>query len=129
MIVDTSVIVSILRQEPDWFELQSKLGESASTSMSAASLLEAGIVIAKGELDDFKAQLGELLSDNDVKIEPFTQSQAELAIAAYHEFGKGSGHPAKLNFGDCMTYALAKERGEPLLFKGKDFAQTDLVAA
>jgi ribonuclease VapC len=129
MIVDTSVIISILRQEPDWLEFQTKLGESASTSLSAASLLEAGIVVSRGKLDDFKAQLGELISDNDISIEPFTRSQAERAILAYHQFGKGSGHPAQLNFGDCFAYALAKESGEPLLFKGNDFTQTDIVAA
>jgi ribonuclease VapC len=129
MIIDTSVIISILRQEPDWLEFQRKMGESTSTSMSAASLLEAGIVVARSELDDFKAQLSELLSDNDVLVEPFTRSQAELAILAYHQFGKGSGHPAKLNFGDCMTYALAKETGKPLLFKGDDFTKTDIIPA
>jgi ribonuclease VapC len=129
VIIDTSIIVSILRQEDDWLAFQIKLAESPKTIMSAASLLETGIVVAKGELEDFKAQLGIFLSDNDVSVEPFTRSQAELAIRAYGEFGKGSGHPARLNFGDCMTYALAKETGEPLLFKGNDFSQTDLTPA
>ena len=78
MIIDTSVIVSILRQEDDWLDFQIKLAESPKTMMSAASLLETGIVVAKGETDDFKAQLGIFLADNDVSIEPFTRSLAVI---------------------------------------------------
>lgn len=63
----------------------------------------------------------------EIQIEPVTEAQARIAREAYRDFGKGSGHPAGLNFGDCFAYALAKEAGEPLLFKGKDFIHTDLA--
>jgi ribonuclease VapC len=65
----------------------------------------------------------------ELLIEPVTESQARIAREAYHDFGKGSGHPAALNFGDCFAYALAKSAGEPLLFKGDDFTRTDLASA
>jgi len=84
--------------------------------------LPAAIRIASRRFD-------ELLRKAAVAIEPVTQAQAEVARAAYRDFGKGSGHPAKLNFGDCFAYALAKGTGGPLLFKGSDFGHTDVVPA
>jgi ribonuclease VapC len=77
--------------------------------------------IATRKFDDF-------IREANISIEPVTEVQARIARAAYRDFGKGSGHPARLNFGDCFAYALAKESGEPLLFKGGDFAHTDIVA-
>ena len=71
----------------------------------------------------------ELIEAAQIATEPVTEAQARLARQAYRDFGKASGHPAKLNFGDCFSYALAKSRGEPLLFKGQDFAQTDVKSA
>ncbi len=70
-----------------------------------------------------------LISDHAVEVIPFTPAQQALAADAHRTYGKGSGHAAKLNFGDCFSYALAKETGEPLLFKGDDFAQTDIACA
>jgi ribonuclease VapC len=64
-----------------------------------------------------------------IAIEPVTERQARIAREAYRDFGKGSGHPARLNFGDCFAYALAKDKNEPLLFKGTDFAETDVASA
>jgi len=64
-----------------------------------------------------------------IKVEPVTKRHAEMARQAFRDFGRGSGHPAGLNFGDCFSYALAKQRGEPLLFKGNDFSQTDVLVA
>lgn len=74
-------------------------------------------------------RLDDLLDQFDIVIEPVTEAQARLARRAYRDFGKGSGHPAQLNSGDCFAYALAAERGEPLLFKGHDFSRTDIRAA
>ena len=74
-------------------------------------------------------RLDELLALYAVRVEPFTAEHAALARAAYRDYGRGSGHPAKLNLGDCSSYALARATGEPLLFKGDDFSETDLVAA
>jgi ribonuclease VapC len=74
-------------------------------------------------------RMDEMLEEADIVIEPVTETQARLARAAYRNFGKGTGHPARLNFGDCFSYALAKEMREPLLFKGGDFGQTDVKVA
>ncbi len=76
-----------------------------------------------------RATLNEMLHLFSIKIEPVTEQQAYLALDAYDRFGKGTGHPAGLNYGDCFSYALAKQTGEPLLFKGDDFTRTDLEAA
>jgi ribonuclease VapC len=78
--------------------------------------------IATRRFDDF-------IREANISIEPVTEFQAQIARDVYRDFGKGSGHPAKLNFGDCFAYALAKESGETLLFKGSDFSHTDIVAA
>ena len=75
------------------------------------------------------AGLDDLIEEAKISIEPVTETQAKLARQAYRDYGKGSGHPAGLNFGDCFTYALAREKRELLLFKGDDFAHTDLRAA
>jgi len=71
----------------------------------------------------------EFFKEANISVEPVTLEQARLAREAYRDFGKGSGHPAKLNFGDCFAYALAKATGEPLLFKGDDFIHTDISSA
>jgi ribonuclease VapC len=71
----------------------------------------------------------ELIEAAQIAIEPVTEAQARIARQAYRDFGKTSGHPAKLNFGDCFSYALAKSKGEPLLFKGQDFSRTDVKSA
>lgn len=99
---------------------------AATIRMSAASYVELAVVVdgrrdpvASGSIDD-------LLRIYHIHIEPFTASQSRLARIAYQTFGKGSGHAARLNFGDCFSYALARDLGEPLLFKGRDFSQTDI---
>ncbi len=95
--------------------------------MSAANYLEAGIVIDGGRDAVASSRLDIILERLSVEIVPVTQSQAKIARQAYRDFGKASGHPAKLNFGDCFAYALATERGEPLLYKGDDFAHAGLA--
>jgi ribonuclease VapC len=100
--------------------------------ISAASVLEAAIVMirrsGRAVATEALARLHELLDQLGLEIEPVSAAQVRIAEAAYLSFGKGL-HPAGLNFGDCFAYALAKETGEPLLFKGDDFARTDLVRA
>ncbi len=130
MIVDTSVLISILRQEPDAPDYLRALVEGRSSlTISAANLLEAGIVINRANDDQLLEQLGDLLSNFGIEVEGFNEAQAWIAIEAHRKYGKGSGHPAQLNFGDCFAYALAKDRREPLLFKGADFSQTDIALA
>ena len=128
MIVDTSAIIAILRDEPDARELASALESADVRRVSAATYLEAGIVtdgnsntLLSNLLDAF---LGRLL----ICIEPVTAEQARLAREAYRDYGKGR-HRAGLNLGDCFAYALAKDKGEPLLFKGDDFRKTDVEVA
>lgn len=129
MIVDTSALIAILRDEPDAEAYAVALAAAAAPRISAANYLETGIVIdmsgdpvASRHVDDLVARAG-------VEIATVSADQATIARAAYRDFGKGSGHAAQLNFGDCFAYALAKSTDEPLLFKGADFGHTDMVDA
>lgn len=127
MIVDTSAIIAILKDEPEAGQFLTILAQGAdSLEMSAASYLEAGIVVDRNGNASLSRSLDDLLEAFAVSIAPVTETQAKLARAAYRTFGKGTGHSAGLNFGDCFSYALARERDQPLLFKGDDFAQTDV---
>ena len=127
MIVDTSAIVAMLQLEPEATAMLRVLSRTSDTSMSAATYLECGIVIDCAKDPTASANLDALLRDLRIAIEPVTEAQARLARQAYRDFGKGSGHPARLNFGDCFAYALATERGEPLLYKGDDFAHAGMA--
>jgi ribonuclease VapC len=130
MIVDASALVAILRQEPG-FEalLRRALEESGPCRIAAPTLLETMIVVDGEGKPEASRRLDLLVIQLSLHVEPFTASQAQLARAAYRDFGKGSGHPAQLNYGDCMAYALALERGEPMLCKGGDFARTGIDLA
>ncbi|WP_309610523.1 type II toxin-antitoxin system VapC family toxin [Sphingomonas sp.] len=127
--MDTSVIVAMLQLEPDATELLRLLSRSSDTRISAGTFLECGIVIDSAKDPQASANLDALIGNFRIRIEPVTETQARLARQAYRDFGKGSGHSAQLNFGDCFAYALAIERGEPLLFKGNDFTQTGIARA
>lgn len=128
MIVDSSAIIAILKGEPDADRFTRALLASSSTRMAAATLVEICIVAdAFGPI--VSARLDELLREAGIMIETVTPSHAVLARAAHRDYGRGSGHPARLNFGDCFSYALAKATGEPLLYKGDDFAHTDIRSA
>ena len=129
MIVDSSAIVAILKQEPDWQRFAAKLDEADDISISAGTYFETSIVI--GRLNDpiMNRQIDELIEEFSIKVEPFTADQAHIAQQAYRDFGKGSGHPANLNFGDCFAYALARVKRERLLYKGDDFVHTDVRSA
>lgn len=126
MIVDTSALIAILRDEADGPAILRALHENRPRRLSAASYLEAAVVIDRSLDPIVRSRLDEILAELEIVIEPVTPEQARIARQAYREFGKGSSHPAGLNFGDCFVYALAKEAGEPLLYKGTDFAQTDI---
>lgn len=132
MIVDTSALLAIAWNEPERSRFEDALEASTNRLISAASLLEAGIVVTRRVGPESSGAalriLDELLDQLGLDIEPVTASQARLALDAYRRFGKGLD-PAGLNFGDLFAYALAKETGQPLLFKGADFARTDAVPA
>jgi ribonuclease VapC len=126
MVVDTSALVAILQDEPERRAFNEAIESAETCSMSTATLVEVSIVIesrygAGGirDLDHFIAKAGIILVPVDV-------DQAQLARRAFGQFGKGR-HPAALNYGDCFSYALARALGEPLLFKGSDFALTDIT--
>lgn len=130
MIVDSSAIIAILRGEPDAERLSVALEQSQSPRrMSAATYLETALVIDASRDAVLSRNLDRLIEIAQISIEPFTHEQAKRARQAYRDFGKGSGHPAKLNFGDCFVYALASSTGETLLYKGADFGHTDIVPA
>ena len=127
MIVDTSALLAILRAEPEAEACARAIENAAVRRISAANFLEAAVV-ADGSRDPIVSRrFDDLISEAQISIEPVTEKQARIARDAYRDFGKGSGHAAKLNFGDCFAYALAKDLGEPLLFKGNDFAHTDVT--
>jgi ribonuclease VapC len=129
MIVDTSALVAVLRDEPEARRFAIALANAQQRRMSAANFLEAAIVI-DGSRDAVASRLfDDLLRESRIHIEPVTEQQARIAREAYRDFGRGSGHVAALNFGDCFAYALARTSGEPLLFKGRDFIHTGISVA
>lgn len=127
MVVDTSALLAVIFEEPECTLFAELLATSETTLCSAVSVLEAGIVIearkGKAASRDFRAFLGAAR----IKIVDFTPEQAGLAMEAWRRYGKGN-HKAALNLGDCCAYALSKAARRPLLFKGKDFPHTDVVA-
>jgi ribonuclease VapC len=129
MIVDTSALIAILRAEPEAARLARAIEKAGESRISAVNFVEAAVVIDGSRDPIASRRFDDAVREAQLIIESVTESQAHSARLAYRDFGKGSGHPAKLNFGDCFAYALAKERNQPLLFKGSDFAHTDVTAA
>jgi len=128
MIVDTAVIIAILRDEPDAAAIAEALGRPQARRMSAVSYVEAAVVVDSNRNPVLSRRLDDLLREVQIAVEPVTLNQARIAREAYRDFGKGR-HRAGLNFGDCFAYALAKEKGESLLFQGDDFLHTDVETA
>jgi len=129
MIIDTSALVAILRDEPEAEICARAIESAAERRISAVNFVEAAVVIDGSRDPIASRRFDDLLREARVLVEPVTEIQARLARDAYRDFGKGSGHPAKLNFGDCFAYALAKTTSESLLFIGADFGRTDIVPA
>lgn len=129
MIVDTSALIAILRNEADAEEYAVAMEQAPQLRISAANYLEAAVVIDSVRDGIASRRFDELIDVSGMIVEPVTVAQASIAREAYRDFGKGSGHAAKLNFGDCFAYALAKEKREPLLFKGDDFVHCDVMSA
>ena len=127
MIVDSSALIAILRNEPEAAFCADAIATAPIRRISAATFVEVAAVIDGSRDPIASRRFDELIAEAGMIIEPVTEAQARLARDAYRDFGKGSGHPARLNFGDCFSYALAKATGEPLLFKGDDFLHTDAV--
>ncbi len=129
MTVDTSVLVTIIKNEPEGVLLAEAMQAALVLHLSAAAYFEAGIVIDGLGNPVASARLDEIVSHPKFSIEPVTMEQTQIARQAYRNYGKGSGHRANLNFGDCFSYALARVKREPILYKGDDFGHTDLRSA
>ena len=127
MIIDTSAIIAILRDEPEAPSHARAIADATIRRVSAVSFVESAVVIDASRDPIATRRFDDFIQEAQISIEPVTKIQAHIAREAYRDFGKGSGHPAKLNLGDCFSYALAKQSGEPLLFKGNDFAHTDVI--
>jgi ribonuclease VapC len=130
--VDSSAIIAIFAEEADADLFHRRLAEDGAPVMSAAGVLECSIVIRSFRSlppETSEAWLDEFLLSANLTTEPIGTVDLRLARDAHMRFGKGTGHPAQLNFGDCFSYALARRLKAPLLFKGSDFAQTDVVSA
>jgi ribonuclease VapC len=127
MIVDSSAVVAIVWAEPEAKPFISAIVGSDRSTMSAANYFEASIVIDRDRNLAVSDRLDSIIRQLEIEIAPVTETQAKLARQAYRDYGKGSGHKAQLNFGDCFAYALAMERGEALLYKGDDFAEAGLA--
>lgn len=128
MIVDTSALVAILRGEDDAATFIDALAAARDPRMSAATWVETAVVVDANRDPVLSGRFDDLISAAGIAVEPVTAEHARMARQAYRLFGKGV-HPAGLNFGDCFSYALARAAGQPLLFKGGDFALTDVTAA
>lgn len=128
MIVDTSALVAVITGEPDAEAYLTTMTRAESLAVSAATLTEALIVVEARQGREAATDLVALLAELEAEVVNLDETQAEAAASAWRRFGKGR-HPASLNFGDTVSYALATVRGEPLLFKGRDFAATDIPQA
>ena len=128
MILDTSAIVRAVLREPGYERIFQRMGASPVLAVGAPTLVEAAMVLSSKVGRDSRAQLSRFLQEADVQVIPFTAEHYEVAVDAFQRYGKGR-HPAALNFGDCLTYAVARLSGLPLLYTGDDFSRTDLSAA
>ena len=132
MVIDSSAIMAVMLGEPDANRIADRIAAGRQSLISAANYVEAGQVYAQRQRDDPEVSLARyraFLENNDIDIAPVDEAQARLALTARIKYGRGFGHPARLNYSDCFAYALAKSRGLPLLYKGADFTHTDIVSA
>lgn len=128
MILDSSALVAILFKEPEALRFAEAIGASEAIAIAAPTMLETAMVVEARAGREMGERLDALMAEIGPDVVPFTAEHAALAREGWRRYGKGR-HPAGLNLGDCFAYALAKSRNEPLLFKGDDFAQTDVKAA
>lgn len=129
MIVDASALLAILRDEPEAAAFARAHEAAPRRRISAANFLEAAIVIEASRDPVASRRFDDLIAEVQLVVEPVDAAQARIAREAYRDVGRGNGHQARLNLGDCFAYALARTAGEPLLFKGDDFRHTDIADA
>jgi ribonuclease VapC len=128
IVVDTSIVIAIIKDEPEAATFVDILDESQMTIMSVVSYVEAHMVTNDRRLRTEAADVDNVLAAAGIEIVDVTRDQARLAVSAFLAYGKGRNR-ARLDLADCFSYALAKSRGAPLLFKGDDFSKTDIVPA
>ena len=128
MVIDSSALVAIALDEPERLPFSLAIASDPVRLVSAPTLLEATMVLISRRGDAASDELRVFVQRLEIGVEPFTAPQLDVAAQAFRRFGKGR-HPAGLNFGDCIAYALAKATGEPLLYKGDDFSRTDIKSA
>jgi ribonuclease VapC len=127
MVIDSSAVIAILLKEPDAGCVESTILKQPLRYLSAASMVESSIVLDRRHGDRASGELDSFILRMEIEVVPVSLEQAKVAREAFRQYGKGR-HKAGLNFGDCFSYALAKVSGETLLYKGNDFALTDLAA-
>lgn len=127
MVIDTSALVAILFDEPERPAFAAAIAADPRRLVSATTVLEASIVVEARTGEAGGRELDLLLHRIRAQVEPVTEAQIERGRSAWRRFGRGR-HPARLNYGDCFAYALARDAAEPLLFKGDDFTRTDIIA-
>lgn len=126
MVLDSSAIVAIILAEPDCDRLLEQTSQASVLAVGAPTLVEAALVLSSRLKRDARPLLHNFLRQGEVEVVPFTEDHYEVALDAFQRYGKGR-HPAALNFGDCLSYAVARVSGLPLLFTGTDFSKTDLA--
>lgn len=129
IVVDTSVLMAILNDEEEAPLIQYILNESLQNVLCAPTKFELQMVAIARKGEPGQSMVSDMLAGFRIDTLPWTEGMADIATTAFLRFGRGSGHPAKLNFGDCMAYAMAKSLDAPLLFKGNDFSHTDIESA
>lgn len=129
MIVDTSAVIAVAFNEPDAEALNELLLTDSGPKMSTATAVELGAVVVRRLPAEDQRRLERLFAVWELQLAPLTITQSDIAIRAYRDYGRGSGHRAALNLGDCFSYALAYETQEPLLYVGDDFVHTDIAPA
>lgn len=121
--------MAILLKEEGHLSFSETLARAVRSDVSAGTWIELAAVITRRRLPQMEADLHDLVANFAIRVMPVSTEQAQIGYDAYRAYGRGSGHRADLNFGDCFSYALAKATGRPLLYKGTDFAATDIAAA
>ena len=130
MIIDSSALIALLLKEPGFERLRDVLVQRDEPArIASANFLEAAIVADRKRDPALSRAYDDVIARFEIEVVPFTAEHAQMAREAYRDYGKGSGHPAKLNFGDSIAYALARSEREPLLYVGNDFSHTDIEAA
>lgn len=126
IVVDTSALMAVMLNEPEKGKFIETISGANIICVGSATLLESRMVLKGRKGRDAVQDLDDFIQESSMKIMPVTVADVDLAFEAFLRYGKGSGSGAKLNYGDCFSYALAKRLNAPLLFKGNDFSQTDI---